>query len=441
MAERPAGKEAGTDALANEPIPRLVLRFTAATLTALLLHSVYNLTDALFVSWGVGSDAMGGVSVAFPFVLLQGAVATAVGGGAASIVSRRLGQGRPKDAGAATLAAMLVFYATAALTTVLGLLFLEPMLHLMGVTGALYPYARQYLFVILLGNVFSTGFSSIIRAEGKMLYGLLIWVVPITLNIALDAALILGLGLGVLGSALATVASQFLSFCMSLLFFWRFSAQQFHGARIGGRLVWQILSTGFPSLVQMGSLSAMSVLLNNVLRQAGGTLGVTTYAYISRLVVFASMPFTAFAQALAPIVGYNHGVGNTARARGAFRFCVLLAFAWALPAFVLFEAAPGPLLRLFTTDADIVLMGTAGLRVVALSFFLLPLPLLSGAAFQAVGSRGWALILYAAGVVFMVPAALVFAGWWGVNGVWWAYVAGYAGATALALIKLLGGRH
>lgn len=114
---------------------------------------------------------------------------------------------------------MLAFYSSAILITILGLALLNPLLEVMGVTGELLPYAKQYFTILLAGNVFSTGFSSIIRAEGKMLYGLLIWVIPISINIALDAVFILVLGWGVRGSALATVICQFVSFSMCVLFF------------------------------------------------------------------------------------------------------------------------------------------------------------------------------------------------------------------------------
>ena len=202
--------------LGKGSVPSLVLRFAATTFAALLLNSVYSLTDALFVSWRVGENAMGGISLVFPFVVLQGAISTAVGSGAASVVSRKLGQGDPHAAGEATQTARAVFYLSALLISIIGLLLLDPLLAFMGATPELYLPAKQYFTILLLGNVFSTGFSSIIRAEGNMLYGLLIWVIPITLNIGLDALFILAFNWGIQGSAAATVLSQFLSAMMSV---------------------------------------------------------------------------------------------------------------------------------------------------------------------------------------------------------------------------------
>lgn len=178
------------DRLGTENVGRLVAGFALTALAGLLLNFVYSLTDALFVAWGVGDTAMGGVSAVYPFVILQGAISTAIGGGAASIVSRRLGGGDNKGAARATLSAMTAFYLTAAAVTAGGFAAMPSLLAGMGATGDLAPHAKTYFTIILAGNVFSTGFSSIIRAEGKNVYSLLIWVIPVTLNIVLDAVFI-----------------------------------------------------------------------------------------------------------------------------------------------------------------------------------------------------------------------------------------------------------
>ncbi len=423
-------------ALGEDRISRLVLRFSSATLVSLLLNALYGLSDALFVSWGVGDNAMGGVSVVFPFILLQSAVSTAVGGGAASLVSRRLGEGDASAAGEVTINAMSLFYGSALLLTVLGFVFLDPLLSAMGVTAELYPYAREYFMILLAGNVFSTGFSSIIRAEGKMLYALLIWVIPITINIALDALFILVFGWGVRGSATSTVACQFASFSMSMLFFSRFSAQTFKGVRLKARRMLEVLAVGLPSLVQVGSLSIISALLNHVLASSGGAAGVTAYAYISRVFAFALVPFTAVTQALAPILGYNYGAKNHARVKSAVLFCAALCLFYALFALLALEAFPRAFIGVFTKNEALLSLGENGLRIMAASLVFAPFPILAGAAFQAVGQKTWALVFYAANLVFLVPATLVFAKLFGVYGVWWAYVLANALAACAVVLKL-----
>lgn len=427
---------ANTQALGSGKISALILRFAATTLAALVLNSVYTLTDTLFVSWGVGDHAMGGVSIVFPFAILQGAISTAVGGGAASIVSRKLGAKQYEAAGEVTLNAMLTFYLSALVITIAGFAFMNPLLKTMGVTDELFPYAKDYFTILLAGNVFSTGFSSIIRAEGKMAYGLLIWVIPISINIVLDAVFILGFGWGVKGSALATVICQFISFAMCVLFFSRFTTQRFRGARPKLRRAGEILATGFPSLIQMGSLSVISAMMNNVLGGVSGSLGITAFAYISKLVTFGVVPFTAMTQALAPVVGFNHGAGHRGRVVQAVRFSAAVCLAYALAVFVLTEAAPGLLLRIFTQDAKIIAFGATGLRITAAAFLFAPFPMLAGAVFQALGQKLRALLMYAANLIFLIPLALLLPRWLGVNGVWLAYAAANGAAALLVCLMV-----
>lgn len=270
-----------------------------------------------------------------------------------------------------------------------------------------------------------------------MVYSLLIWVIPISLNIVLDAVFILVLGWGVAGSALATVLGQFTSFCMSMLFFKKYSVQVFAGVKISLHSIGEILAIGLPSLIQMGSLSVMSAFLNNILGGVSGTLGVNTFAYISKLLTFALVPFTAAAQAIAPIAGYNYGTGNWERVKKAVKFTLLLSGIYAVCALLLLQLAPSALLRIFTTDAEIISLGTHALRIVCLALPFMPLPMLGGALFQAIGKKLWALLLYAANVAFMIPLVLLFANTVGIGGVWWAYVAASVLASLLAGGRLL----
>ena len=429
-------KKDAVQQMADTPVKTLILQYAAVTLSALLLNSVYTLTDALFVSWGVGSRAMGGVSVVFPFVILQGAIATALGGGAASIVSRKLGEGNPMDAGKTTVSAMAAFYASALLITILGFLAMEPILGLMGVTQELYADAKAYFIILLAGNVFSTGFSAIIRAEGRMTYSLLIWVIPISVNIALDALFILGFGWGVRGAALATVACQFVSFCMSILFFSRLSIQQVRKQRPTMRRIGEILAIGLPSLVQMGSLSIMSMLLNNLLGSVSGSSGVTAYAYMSKVFALLIVPFTAMAQAVSPVVGFNHGAGRPERVREAIRFSIWACIAYSFAAVAIAELLPGPMLRLMTNDAAAILGGTSGLRIFALAIPFLPLPSLLGASYQAMGQKTRALVLYGANLALLLPVSLLFSRIFGEAGIWWSYVLAALLTSLLALILL-----
>lgn len=426
--------------LAEEKVSKLVMSYALTTLIALIFNSVYTLTDSLFVSWGVGDNAMGGVSIIFPFVLLQSAISVALGGGAASLISRKLGKDELAEGGEIALNAMLTFWITAVFTTILGFAAMKPMLQAMGATEELYAYAKDYFTVILIGNVFSTGFSSIIRAEGKMLYGLLIWVIPITLNIILDAIFILVLHWGVKGSAYATVACQFTSFCMSIIFFTKFSKLIFKGAKLKLKTVKGIFSTGLPALVQTLSMSVSLLLINNILKYSNGTLAINTFAYINKIIIFAIMPFVALMQALSPIVGYNFGAGNLDRTNQAVKFSILVSVVYSLIAVVILEAVPDYLIMIFTNSGEIIALGAYAMRIIALSLPFMPLAMLTGAAYQSEGKKAQSLFMYSIEVLLLIPCSLILVKLIGVNGAWWSYVAANILTTIIAFLFIISGK-
>lgn len=173
-------------ALITAPVTGRLLRHLPYTLAALLFSAFYNVADTLFVSHGVGDLAAAGISVVFPLTVLQGAIAQMIGAGAGALVSPCLGQKNYRAAGRVTKSAMVFFYTTALGITCICLLFRTPLLRLFGATAEILPYARTYFTILAAGNVFSTGFSSIIRAEGRMDYSLWIWLLPTGVNLLLD---------------------------------------------------------------------------------------------------------------------------------------------------------------------------------------------------------------------------------------------------------------
>ena len=206
-------------ALGERPVGRLLWHACTQTTIAVGVYGIYALTNAWFVARGVGTTAMAAVNLVAPLLLALGAVSTALGVGAASVVSRHLGAGDTATAARAAGNAFVVFWAAAVTITVIGLTGLEPLLRLLGAHGETLGYARDYAVVILAGAIVSTGFSSLVRAEGRMRFATMLWVVPVAVQITLDPLLIFGLDLGVRGAALGTVGGQAVSAAMSMWFF------------------------------------------------------------------------------------------------------------------------------------------------------------------------------------------------------------------------------
>lgn len=407
-----------TQEMQTAGITKLIAKYSLATFCALFFNELYNIIDTLFVSRGVGDNAMGGVSIIFPFMIIQGAVSQTIGSGSASIISRLLGKKEYEKAGSVTINAMLTFYLTSVIITALGLIFINPLLKLFGATEEIMPYAKEYFTIILIGNVFSTGFSSIIRAESKMLYSLMIWLIPTAINISLDAVFIYILDMGVRGAALATTISYFSSFVMSMIFFRFISVQKFNSIKIKYTTAIEIITTGIPMLIQLGSMSLLFMILNNVLSSTGGTQSVNTFAYVSKVITFAIVPFNAVAAAISPIISYNYGAKNYERIKRALNYSIIMCEIYAVIALIISLTIPQLLIGIFTTDYTIISEGAYALNILAFALFTAPVTIIIGTYFQATGKKLKALITNSLIVIFSLICILVFSCIAGIKGIW-----------------------
>ncbi len=402
----------------TQSVPKLIAKYSFFTFCALFFNELYNIVDTLFVSRGVGDNAMGGVSIIFPFVMVQGAIAQTVGSGAASIVTRLLGKKDYEKAGSVTANAMFLFYIMSILITIAGLTFINPLLRLFGATQDIMPYAKEYFTIMLIGNVFSTGFSSIIRAEGKMLYGLMIWIIPTAINVALDAVFIYGIHMGVRGAALATVISYFTSFVMSVIFFTKISVQKFRRIRIQINTIIDIITIGIPMLIQLGSISLLFMIINRVLSTVGGTQEINTFAYISKVTTFAIVPFNAISTAASPIISYNCGAGKKSRINQCVRYSIIFCEIYGITALAAAILTPEIFIRIFTSDINIVTNGAKALRIISASLIFVPFTVITGSYFQAVGKKIPAFITNILIVFYAVIIIIVLSGTAGINGIW-----------------------
>lgn len=414
-------KTTSQDRLGKDNILKLILSFATTTAIALGLNSIYTLTDSLMISWGVGDNAMGAISLIFPFVIFQGALSTALGGGAASIISRKIGKGELEEGGKFAYNAMVTFWVIALLVTIVGLVFIKQFLYILGATNELYGNSKDYFTIILVGNIFSTGFSAIIRAEGKMYYSLLIWVVALTLNIILDAIFIFVFKWGIKGSAYATVISQFVGFCISILFFIKFTTLKFKSVKFDFKKVGEILSVGFPALIQSLSLAVSLLVINNFLKMVGGSIAINTFAYVNKLIFFAVMPVIAITQAISPIIGYNYGANNIERIKLTVNYAEKISFIYGLISILLIEIFAELLIKMFTKNSEIINMGKTALRIIAISQPFMPFPMILGTRFQAEGKKLKAVFMFVLNLIIMVPCLLI-SSQINLNAVWWSYV-------------------
>lgn len=417
----------GVSYLGEEKIPRLLFKMCTQTTVGVLLYSIYSITDIYFVSIGVNEFAAGGVSIASPILTVLGAVSTTVGAGSSSIVSRALGKGDKELAARVTGNAMLIFWLFAMVNTIFGLLFIEPLLYLLGATESLMPYAKGYATIILLGAISSTGFSAIIRAEGNTKFSLYLWVVPVFMNLVLDPLFIFGFNLGVEGAALSTVFAQLISMIMSIYFFF-FKKRNTYNIRkrhfkIQFGILKEIFIIGFPSLLLQMSVSITAVLVNNFLKFNGGDIAISTYGIVSKIQTFLVMPQTGIVQGMQPIVGYNFGVGNKARVKEAVKLSILSATVYGLSIAVLGYILKPWLIGIFIKDTAM-----SNLAYIVLNFMLLSLPIkgipsIIAAYYQSIGLTKRALVIPVVNTfIIQIPVLYTMSSFMNLNGIWISFV-------------------
>ncbi|WP_084128375.1 MATE family efflux transporter [Demequina sp. NBRC 110055] len=426
------------DRLGTRPIGRLLWESCTHTTLSVGVYGVYALTNAWFVARGVGPTALAAVNLVAPVLLLVGAVSTTVGVGAASLVSRALGGSDPQRAARAAGNAMGLFWVAALATTALGLAFLEPLLTGLGATDATRGYARDYAVIILAGAVVSTGFSSLVRAEGRMAFSTLLWGLPVAVQITLDPLLIWGLDMGVRGAAFGTVGGQAVSAVLSVWFFfaqrrrpYRIRAADLrpHGATLGS-----LISIGAPTLLAGAGATVLVLLVNRSLAAgAGAAAALAAIAVASRIQTFVTMPQTGISQGAQPVIGYNAGAGFAPRVRRALRLSLTATVVYGVAIGAVVAAAAPWLVGLFADEPAVVDVAVAALRILAVGFAVAGVTPLVSAYFQAIGRPSSSYVLSVGTLVAIKIPLVVAAGSGGPTDIWIALAAGEAAAALAAL--------
>lgn len=405
------------------------------------VYGIYALTNAWFVARGVGPTAMGAVNLVAPLLLILGAVATTVGVGGASLVSRSLGAGDPARAARAAGNAFIMFWAVAVLTTAGGLLALEPLLTVLGATEELRGMARDYAVIILAGAIFATGFSSLVRAEGRMRFSTLLWVVPVLVQITLDPLLIFGLGMGVRGAALGTVGGQAVSAGMALWFFFGQRHRPYRITLADLKPHWptiaELIGVGAPSFLAGFGATLLAVLVNTRLSWDSGAIALAAWAICARIQTFVQMPQLGISQGLQPIVGFNAGRGSRTRVRRARNLSLGATLGYGGLVALLVVLLAGPLVEVFVgEDETVAATARHALRIIAIGFAVAGVAPLVSAYCQSLGRPAPSyLISVGTLLVLKVPLLLAFSTI-GLTGVWLGLAAGELAAAIAALIVL-----
>ncbi len=356
-----------SERMLTAPVEKLIPRMAVPTIISMLITSIYNMADTLFVSQ-LGTSASGAVGIVFSAMALIQAIAFMLGMGAGNNISRLLGSGQAEEAKKYVATAWFTGFAVGILIAVLGTTFLHSIVMMLGSTETIAPYAENYARYIFLAAPFmmcSLIMNNLLRLQGLATYAMVGITTGGILNMILDPVLIFGFDLGTMGAGIATGTSQFVSFCILMLMM-NLHKDSIHlnpryfsfSAKVYGRIIY----VGFPSLARQGIASISNVILNT-LAGGFGDAAVASFSIVNRYTMFINSAIMGFGQAFQPVCGFNFGAKKYDRVREAFWFCVKVATA----ALVILSAVSlllsGNIIQLFRRDdADVIAMGTFILR-------------------------------------------------------------------------------
>ena len=408
--------------MTEQPIPRLVGTLAVPTIISMLVTSIYNMADTFFVG-RIGTSATGAVGVVFSLMAVIQAVGFTFGNGSGNYISRLLGARQEELASKVAATGFISALLFGVVFSTLGLIFLDSLVSILGATPTILPYARDYARYILIGAPYmmaSLVLNNLLRFQGNAFWGMIGITAGGVLNIALDPIFIFVLDMGTGGAALATIISQFISFCILL-----------HNCGKGGSLrirlrdfapskemYYQILRGGLPSFYRQGIASVSTIVLN----LAAGPFGdaaIAAMSVVNRVTQFANSAMIGFGQGFQPVCGFNYGAKRYDRVYEAFWFCVRVAVVGlALVGITGLIFAPEVIAIFRRDDMQVIEIGAKALRFQACTLPFMSWVTMSNMMLQTIGrtSRASFLALARQGL-FLIPALLILPNFLGVLGV------------------------
>ena len=431
--------------LGTKPVGQLLMRYAIPAIIAMTASSLYNMVDSIFIGQGVGALAISGLAITFPLMNLSTAFGAGVGVGASSLLSVKLGQ-KDYEAAQNILGNTVVLNViTGVCFSIITLLFLDPILMFFGASAQTLPYAKDYMEIILLGNVVTHlyfGLNALQRAAGKPQLSMYMTIFTVIVNAILDPIFIWPLGLGIRGAAYATVLSQLLALIWQLVMFSN-KAEFIHFKRgiyrLRSRLVKNILAIGMSPFSMNVCACFVVIIINNSLVTHGGDMAVGAYGIINRIAFIFVMITIGVNQGMQPIAGYNYGAMKFDRMMRVLKYAVIGGTCVTTTGFIVGEVFPEQCVRLFTTDQTLIDLSVHAMRITMVTFPIIGYQMVIANFFQSIGKAKVSIFLsLSRQLLFLIPMLLVLPSLYGVDGVWYSMpVADTISSVVTAIIMAL----
>lgn len=411
--------------LGTKPVGKLLMQYAIPAIIAMTASSLYNMVDSIFIGQGVGAMAISGLAITFPFMNLSAAFGAAIGVGASTLMSVKLGQ---KD----YRTAENILGNTITLNVIIGvtfgvvcLMFLDPILRFFGASNQTIVYARDYMEIILLGNAITHlyfGMNSVLRSASKPRHAMYATMFTVVLNTILDPLFIWTFGLGIRGAAYATVLSQLVALIWQ---FWIFSnPKELIRLKRGiyslrGDLVKNIIGIGISPFSMNVCACMVVIFINNQLVRFGGDMSVGAFGIANRIVFIFVMFVMGINQGMQPIAGYNYGAQKLDRMMQVVKLSIIAATVIMILGWFLAMLAPRQCVSLFTTDQHLIDTTVHGMRRMMVMLPIVGYQMVITNFFQCIGKVKISIFLsLSRQLLFLLPALALLPMWFGLDGVW-----------------------
>ncbi len=435
---------------ATEPVGRLILKFAVPSVIALLVNSLYNIVDQIFIGWGVGYLGNGATNVVFPITIIALALSMMIGNGGAAYLSLKLGEGEREAGRKGVGNAVTLVVIVSVLLAIIFLVFLDPILTLFGSTEVLRTYAIEYGFVIGVGLPFmmiSTAINSMIRADGSPKFAMASMVVGAILNVILDPVFIFVFHMGVRGAAIATVIGQVASFVVSVIYMPRFKTVRLErdSFLLSRRTCGNIVTFGLSSFITQFAITIVMALTNNLLALYGASsiygaeIPLTATGIVMKVNQIMIAILLGIATGTQPILGFNYGAKNFKRVKKALEISLVVSEVVCIFSFLIFQFTPMTVVSLFGSEEGLYNeFAVKAFRIFLMLCSLTGFQTIAAVYLQAVGKPVKSAVLsLARQIIFFVPTALILPTFLGVEGVLWTGPVADGLAFLLSLALLL----
>ena len=429
--------------LGTEKIGRLLKQYALPAIIAQTASSLYNMVDSIFIGQGVGPLAISGLAVTFPLMNLSTAFGTLVGAGAATMLSVLLGQKNYKAANKVLGNVVSLNIIIGLVFMAISLIFIDPILYFFGASENTLPYAKEYMTIILIGNVITHlyfGLNAAMRSSGFPKKAMLLTIFTVVFNTLLDPIFIFAFDLGIAGAAWATVLAQTVAMILVMSHFSN-KSRAFHFEKgifkLDLRVAKDSLAIGMGPFLMNAAACLVTLFINQQLRDYSGDLGIGAYGICNRFIFMFIMICMGLNQGMQPIAGYNYGARQYSRVREVFWQTAKLATIMTTICFIIGVFIPKAAAGIFTHDAELLELSARAMRLTTIMFPIVGFQMITTNFFQSLGMVKKSIILsLSRQILFLLPMLYLLPLWEGADGVWLSFPISDTLATLLSIFML-----